>query len=156
MAETTTQLEALLMERSLTDTQLQVKRTLVERSAGVRDILALQGFISEGIYVWWVDELLRSADVIVWLDIPFRVAARRIVVRHVRASLAGTNQHPGVWRLVAFLRNAYRYYAEPLSNTPAEADDDGAIMRLHTARELGRYARKVVRQSSARRPLLVD
>jgi hypothetical protein len=131
-----------------------VKRTLAERSAGVHDILALPGFITEGIYLWWVDELLQSADVIVWLDIPFRVAARRIISRHVHATLAGTNQHPGVGRLLAFLRNAYRYYAEPLSNTPAAADDDGAITRLQTARELGRYARKVVRQSTAGGQLL--
>jgi hypothetical protein len=131
-----------------------VKRTLAERSAAVHDILARPAFVTEGIYLWWVDDLLQTADVIVWLDVPFRLAAQRIVARHVLASLAGTNQHPGLGRLLAFLRSAYRYYTEPLSNTPTEADDDGAVTRLHTARELGRYADQVLRKTSARGKLL--
>jgi adenylate kinase family enzyme len=126
------------------------KRTLAERSASVRDILARPVWITEGIYLWWIEDLLCCADVIVWLDVSFRLAAWRIVTRHVRASLAGTNQHPGLRRLLAFLRGTYRYYAEPLSEAPAAADDDGAITRAHTARELGRYATKVVRFPSIR------
>src|SRR5690242_21563318 len=59
-----------------------VKRTLAERSARLREILSRPTYITEGIYLWWVDELLQRADVIIWLDVPFRVAAWRIVARH--------------------------------------------------------------------------
>ena len=35
-------------------------------------------------------ELLEAADIIVFLDLPWRVAYWRIITRHLRASLAGT------------------------------------------------------------------
>ena len=126
-----------------------VKRTLAERSASVHDILGCHQFVTEGIYLWWIDDLLECADVIVWLDVPFRVAAWRTVSRHVRASLAGANQLPGIGRLLAFLRSSRRYYMEPLSGLPAGADDDGSVTRAQTARELARYTAKVVRDRSS-------
>lgn len=128
-----------------------VKRTLAERTASVREIVARPTYITEGIYLWWIDDLLECADVIIWLDVSFRLAAWRIVARHVRASVAGTNRHPGIGRLLAFLRSTYRYYTEPFSEAPANADNDGAVTRAHTAYELGHHARKVVRMQAAPR-----
>jgi hypothetical protein len=122
----------------------------------MRDILAGPAFITEGIYLWWIDELLQSADVIVWLDIPFRVAAWRIVERHVRADLSGGNRHPGVGRLLAFLRSTYRYYREPSTQLPVAADDDGAVTQADTACELARYRAKVIRKRSSDRRLVHD
>ena len=46
------------------------KRSLENRLHDVRQIAAQPQWVSEGGYLWWVDELLQSADVIVWLDLP--------------------------------------------------------------------------------------
>jgi hypothetical protein len=121
------------------------KRPLDERRADLSDIILRGGWITEGIYLWWVDDLLRSADSIVWLDISWRTAAWRIVLRHIRASLAGTNPHPGIPRLIRFLRSSRRYYLDASLLPPTAPDDDGAVSRARTATELGCYAGKLVR-----------
>ena len=76
------------------------------------------------VFLGWTDELLRAADVILWLDVPWRVATWRIIARHVRASLAGTNRHPGILRLQRFLRIAKRYYRSSEAR-PVVLDNDG-------------------------------
>ena len=123
------------------------KRSLAERLSDISAIQSQPAWITDGIYLFWVDGLLQSADAIVWLDVPWRVAAWRIVVRHVRASLEGTNRHPGLGKLVRFLNAAHRYYVDPSLRLPEAADDEGVISRAHAARELAAYDGKVVRCS---------
>ena len=126
------------------------KRPLAERLVEIDGIRNQPAWITEGIYLWWVDALLRDADAIVWLDIPWRVAAWRIVVRHALASLAGTNRHPGVGKLFRFLRSTRTYYVDPLPRPPRAPDDEGVITRAHTANELAPYSYKLVHcQNSA-------
>jgi adenylate kinase family enzyme len=79
------------------------KHPLSDKVADVSAIAERDAWITEGIFLWWTDELLRKADVIVWLDISWRVAAWRIVRRHAMASLSGTNRHRGLRRLWRFL-----------------------------------------------------
>jgi hypothetical protein len=74
------------------------KRALAERTADLTAIVARPAWITAEIYRWWADDLLRFADIIVWLDVAWCRAAWRIVLRHLRASMAGTNRHPGVWK----------------------------------------------------------
>lgn len=119
------------------------KRPLALRLADARRIAADPAWITEGIYLWWTDDLLREADAIVWLDLPWRVAARRIVARHARSSLAGTNRHRGFRKLAAFLRSTRRYHLAP-PVAPSAPDDDGAITRAATAQALAPYAAKLV------------
>jgi len=97
------------------------KRSLAERLSDISAIQSQPAWITDGIYLFWVDGLLQSADAIVWLDVPWRVAAWRIVVRHVRASLAGTNRHPGFGKLLRFLNGARRYYVDPSLRPPVGA-----------------------------------
>jgi hypothetical protein len=106
--------------------------------------------VTEGIYLWWIDDLLRSADAIVWLDLPWRIAAWRVVLRHITASLAGTNRHPGLGRLVRFLQSARRYYVDTTLRQPEAPDDDGAVTHAHTRLELRPSTNKVVRCATAR------
>lgn len=55
----------------------------------VRDVLAIDSWIVDGNYVDDVADLVwRRADVVVWLDLPRRVAVRRAVRRSVRRILA--------------------------------------------------------------------
>jgi hypothetical protein len=119
------------------------KRALDLRLADVRRIAAEPAWVTEGIFLWWTDELLRRADLIVWLDLPWRVAARRIIARHVRASLAGSNRHRGMLKLLSFLCSTRRYYAAP-AGAPVAPDDDGAITRAATAQALAASANKLV------------
>lgn len=125
------------------------KRSLAERLSDISAIQSQPAWITEGIYLFWVDGLLQSADAIVWLDVPWRVAAWRIVVRHVRASLEGTNRHPGLGKLLRFLNAAHRYYVDPSLRLPEAADDEEVISRAHAARQLAAYDGKVVRCSSS-------
>jgi len=41
------------------------KRPLDTRLADVRRIAGQPGWVTEGIYLWWTDELLRAADAII-------------------------------------------------------------------------------------------
>jgi hypothetical protein len=94
------------------------KRTLDARLTDTRRIASKPGWITEGIYLWWAEDLFRAADLVMWLDLPWRVAAWRIAVRHARAGLSGNNRHPGVRKLLRFLRGT-RSTAERRERAPA-------------------------------------
>lgn len=76
----------------------------------VAEIQSNMGWIAEGIYHGWTDDLIDSADLVVWLDPPWPVAVWRVFVRHVRAELRRNNPHPGWMNLLRFLRATRRYY----------------------------------------------
>jgi adenylate kinase family enzyme len=120
------------------------KRPLDVRLADVARIAAQPAWVTEGVFLWWTDELLDRADVIVWLDIRWHVAAWRIVLRHLRASMAGCNRHPGLRRLARFLLWVRTYYVATSPAAPTAPDDDSAVNRASTAAHLAAYANKVV------------
>lgn len=124
-----------------------VKRSLDARRADVRRIAGQPGWVTEGIFLWWTDELLRAADVILWLDLPWRIGARRVVIRHARASIAGTNRHRGIMKLLRFMWATRKYYG--VKPPPTAPDDDRATSRAATAIALAEYTSKVIR---CRRP----
>jgi adenylate kinase family enzyme len=73
-------------------------------------IAASPGWVVEGIYLVTTDPQFYEADAIVLLDVPWRVAAWRIVKRHVVKTLDGTNLYPGVrplWNLLTYARRFY-------------------------------------------------
>jgi hypothetical protein len=115
-----------------------------QRRAAAERIAESDSWITEGIYLAFCDPLAERADAIVWLDVAWRVAAYRIVRRHILLSLAGTNRHPGMGRLARFVLATRHYYlARALPATTAA--DDGAITRLATRDWLRRYSAKVIR-----------
>lgn len=77
------------------------KRALAQRRADAARIAAEPGWVAEGAFLWWTDDIVRAADVVVWLDVPWRVAVWRIVRRHAHADLAGRNPHRGYGKLAA-------------------------------------------------------
>ncbi len=123
-------------------------RPINARLADVCAIAAKPDWVTEGVFLGWTDELLRAADVILWLDVPWRVAAWRIIARHVRASLTGTNRHPGLLRLLRFLRIAKRYYGGSEAG-PVVLDNDGSNSRASTSGHLEPFRGKVVHCRSA-------
>jgi len=99
-------------------------------------IAAQPAWVTEGPLLEGTDELLRAADAIVWLDLPWRIAGWRIVMRHIRTSLAGTNRHRGLIKLYRFLGSSREYYRSK--------DSMGSYTRAYTANYLAPYADKVV------------
>lgn len=80
------------------------------------EITANDTWIAEGSYLGWLEPLLIEADLIVFLDVPWRIASYRIVSRHVKLTAARNNPYPG-WRgLYQFWSWSRRYYKS--SNTP--------------------------------------
>jgi hypothetical protein len=86
------------------------ERPLEIRLYNIHQIAAQPDWVVEGSFTGWTDELFRAAGCIVWLDLPWHIAAWRIVIRHMRASLAGTNRHRGFFKLLRFLGHSRVYY----------------------------------------------
>ncbi len=100
-------------------------------------------WVAEGIFVYGADALLQRADLIIWLDLPWHVARRRILTRHLKLTVTGTNPHRG-WRLLwRFLMSQRRYYTEPAREAAGPTDWD-AITRAATARLLDPHRARVL------------
>ncbi len=79
----------------------------------IREAIALAqrpAWVTEGIYLHWIDPLLYQADAIVLLEISWPVAAWRIIRRHIIKSLLRTNPYP-TKLMYGFLRFTHSYYA---------------------------------------------
>jgi adenylate kinase family enzyme len=63
-----------------------------------------ESWVSEGAYSAWAEPLFQNAELVVWLDIPWRTASYRIVSRHIKASIARNNRWSGWRRLYRFWR----------------------------------------------------
>ena len=100
------------------------QRPLDTRLAEVKQIANQDCWVTEGIFLGWTEVLLQKADVIVWLDLPWRIARWRIVTRHLKAELTRKNRHPGWRKLYKFLQWCSTYYndAVPLNKTKIVGD----------------------------------
>ena len=85
-------------------------RSLEERLYDIHALALQPSWVTDNNFAGWTDELLDAADVIILLDLPWHLARWRIVTRHLRASLAGTNRHKGLLKLYQFLKMAQEYY----------------------------------------------
>jgi len=112
---------------------------LAARKALLAEHLAREGWIVEGAEPVFIDLVAESSDLIVWCDVPFAMAALRIVRRHIRADLAGTNAFSGYRRLYRFLRSVRQRYAR----TPEDVGEQWTRAALVAAAE--RHHSKVVR-----------
>jgi shikimate kinase len=121
-----------------------VERPLEVTVREVHEIAIQADWVAEGGHRPWIDELLQSAEQIVWLDLSWNVARWRLLTRHMRASLAGTNKHRGLLKLYHFMRYAKVFYT---STQPGEGT------RLTDAKELQPYMHKIVH---CRRPAEVE
>jgi hypothetical protein len=79
-------------------------RPLAERVREVERIVAQPAWVAEGGHLGWTEPLLRSADTIVWLDVPMRVALLRTHARHPGRSAS--------WRLAQLWWHV-RWYLRP-------------------------------------------
>lgn len=112
---------------------------LAARRALLDHHLARPGWIVEGAEPVFIDAVAEASDLIVWCDPAFVTAAIRIVRRHLRADLAGTNAFPGYRRLYRFLRSVRQRYRE------APEDVGEQWTRTAVARAVERHGAKVIR-----------
>ena len=106
-------------------------------------------WVSEGIYLWEIEPVLDRADVIVWMDLPFRIALRRMVARHVRLSALRKNPHPGFRKMLRFAWGQREYYTDP-ARQPLGPTDWDALTRAATIELLEPRHDKVVHLTSPR------
>jgi adenylate kinase family enzyme len=109
------------------------ERSLEARLSDINRIAAQSAWVTEGIFLVWTDELLRSADHIVWLDLSWPRALTRIIIRRLRRSLARENPPSGILKQLQFLRYIGSYY---FSKKQIET-------RIFTARHLMLYKNKL-------------
>ena len=86
------------------------ERSPEARLHDIKQIAIHPYWVTEGSFLGWTEELFRTADYIIWLDLPWPIAAWRIILRHARASLAGNNRHRGLLKLWRFLLGTRGYY----------------------------------------------
>lgn len=125
------------------------ERPLAVRLAEVAGLAAGPAWVSEGIFLGWTGALFSAADCILWLDLPWRVAAWRIVLRHVKAELRGNNPHTGWRKLYRFLGWCRGYYDPAAPLQPVDPGVDIAENRVTTEFYLRQFQIKVLR---CRRP----
>ncbi len=126
------------------DPQTHRRRPMEARLADVRRISEQPAWIADCWYLGRTEPLLTAAEEIVWLDLPWRLAARRIIFRHLRASLVGNNPHPGIGKLWDFLRSERQRYTGAPSDAGVLLVRDGANNRARAKRALAAYREKLI------------
>jgi SAM-dependent methyltransferase len=139
--------------------EFRILRSLQERLEELDRVAALPGWITEGSFLWWTEELFETADVVIWLDVPVRHALWNIFVRHWRDYISEvmgqptlrlklrTLRYPHIRHLVSFLPYAWKYYHNPPNQKPAqvEALNNGrAFTRAATMLVVEGYRQKVI------------
>lgn len=139
-------------------------RAVGARMEDVRRLAADAGWVTEGSFLWWTNTLFERADVIIWLDPPWRLAALRIMRRHIReylhqaaqapdlASSLAALSHPHVRHLVDFFRWSAHYYRAGRADLDLKVDHDpdnmSALTRAATSACLDAYRPKTIRLTS--------
>jgi hypothetical protein len=153
--------ELALAEGTAAD--LRPVRALESRLHDVSRLAIGDRWITEGTFLWWTSKLFERADAIIWLDTPWRVAARQILARYAsdyveQASRArgigprlGTLRHPHVLFMIEFFRWSAHYYRATDRVMPArnDPDDMDALTRSATRECLDGYRSKVIRLASS-------
>jgi adenylate kinase family enzyme len=93
---------------------IEYRQQLVGEQLGQPD------WIIEGAEPPLLTALASASDVIVWCDVSFRVAAFRMIRRHVMADVSGANAFPGYGRLWRFLKSVRRRYEGPADSGQGE------------------------------------
>ena len=127
------------------DPQTGAARPLSSRIREVNSIAAKPAWIAEGVYLRWTDQLLALADLIVWLDVPIRVALFRKIPHHLKRSLTAGYPHAGMRNQLEHTYFLWRYYMSSGSEATVSPNDDRLVTRAATARTLESFAHKVVR-----------
>jgi adenylate kinase family enzyme len=119
----------------------------------VSEQLAQPDWIIEGAEPPLLRAFAEASDLIIWCDVPFWVAAARMIRRHVIADLTRSNQFPGYRRLWRFLRSVRRRYAAPMDPNAGEWTK---WTRSWLRQAIGPYAAKTLRSRGGGRRDSID
>ncbi|HLZ69315.1 MAG TPA: hypothetical protein VKV26_05320 [Dehalococcoidia bacterium] len=155
------------------------RRPLADCIAAVEAISGQPGWISEGFPARWTDPLLAASDLVIWLDVPWHLAFRRVLRRYLHA-VRTDPLPPSVrrWQLRSIARGLFvalspvggslalrlpaarrglrllgwwYSYSRGKEWTPLDVEDAGRVYsRAATTAHLRPYATKLIR---LRRPL---
>lgn len=131
-------------------TALRAPTYELDLGVDVASVIDQPRWVTEGIYLWRIDAILAAADVVVWLDLPYRTCVRRIVVRHAMASARRNNRYPGLRKLWKFASGSRWYWKTVEPRAPNGPTDYGALTRAQTIVTIEPYWSKVVRLQSPR------
>ena len=88
----------------------------------------------------WAMPLFEHAELVVWTDVPWRVASYRILARHLKAELSRSNRFPGWRALYEFWRWSARFYSD---RNPHRLNSYGAPhTRTYALEQLAMYRDK--------------
>ncbi len=87
-------------------------RPFQEMANEAQRIVASDCWVGDGAYFDWTEPLFQNTDLVIWPDLPWRVASYRILSLHIRATIARDNPFPGWRRLWRFWRWSRRYYRD--------------------------------------------
>jgi adenylate kinase family enzyme len=79
----------------------------------IGEIAAQPVWIADGSFVGFAQEIWRTADLIIFLDVSLRVMLWRVFWRHVKAEIRRNNRHPGWLNLFKFMKVVARSYRSP-------------------------------------------
>ena len=111
------------------------------REEELEAIAAGPAWVTEGAFLGVTQAFLQRADLIVWMQVPWRVASYRIVTRHIKATVRRNNRFPGWGNLYRFWRWCGRYYAN--KNAWGYNDYDTPATEAFLAEELRKYSQKL-------------
>lgn len=115
--------------------------------AALDPLLLEDRWVGDGVYLYGITPVLDRAELIIWLDLRRWTAIRRIITRHIRLSMNGTNRHKGLRRLVKFAWGQRDYYSAP-AREPRSSTDWDALTRAGTELVLRPHMKKVIRLRS--------
>jgi adenylate kinase family enzyme len=131
-----------LMGRTPPATQEEHDELIARREADLDQATAVEAWVCDGSFVGYSAPHFERAELIVWMDAPWRVASYRIVTRHAKAELRRNNRFPGWRRMVTFWRWSRRFYRD--ANPPGLNQWGTPATRAATAEVVSAYGPKVV------------
>jgi adenylate kinase family enzyme len=123
----------------------ELLRLRVEETAR---IAARSEWVSEGSNFLAAEPFFQQSDLIICVEVPWRVASYRILSRHVKATIAGNNRFPGWRRLWRFWRWSARFYSN--RNRPGLNPWGTPNTRRDLEACLSPYASKLIHSRNAR------
>ncbi|MBT4126802.1 MAG: hypothetical protein HOE43_10450 [Chloroflexi bacterium] len=115
-----------------------------ERSSIVHNEAVKPSWIADGVYVNWVQELWREADLVIYISVGLRLMLWRVFWRHVKAELRRSNPHSGwrnLFKFMGVIKKSYR--SSEIGNI--DDDEDETLSEAKIAAKAKQQEHKVLR-----------
>lgn len=83
-----------------------IKRNEKDRLKLLSKVTRAKKWIIEGVYSSWIDDAVKKSDIVILLDLPFRILAWRILKRFIKRSI---NRKEGFKDMLMLIKYAYKY-----------------------------------------------